>query len=410
MNETENLFAVLRQSADPDTVEALNQLAVLEVFAGSPDADRLSTEALTLGQALGLGYSQLSELFLTRGLYHSSAERRPQAVSYLRESARLGAEAGDVLAVGRAMGNLSDVLAGMDPAAAVDAARTSAEHLRRTGSGVYLAVTITNLAEGLLQLGDWDAAEAELTQAPDPDAHADIDQIRWKQAWLAALRGDARTAEAWLVEMPERRQASEDPQWKSGVSIVAALTAAARGRPQDALRHARAALAHTDALGISFETVRWAWPLAARCAYELDDTAATVELLAMLDSYQPGQLAPMLRAERDLVRALLAAAGGDGDAAASFIAAVKSLREMSTPYHLAHGLLDYAQYLTAAGAARDAGAAHDAGAAALAASAAAEARDIAGRLRCQPLLDRADALTPRDPVTVTPQDSPRVAR
>jgi hypothetical protein len=307
------------------------------------------------------------------------------------------------------MGNLSDVLAGMDPAAAVDAARTSAEHLRRTGSGVYLAVTITNLAEGLLQLGDWDAAEAELTQAPDPEVYAYIEQIGWKRAWLAALRGDAGTAEAWLAELTERQRTSEDPQWKSGVNILEALTAAARKRPQDALRHARAALAHTDALGISFETVRWAWPLAARCAYELDDTAAAVELLAMLDSYQPGQLAPMLRAERDLVRARLASAG-DGDAAASFIAAVKSLREMSTPYHLAHGLLDYAQYLTAAGAARDAGAAHDAGAAALAASAAAEARDIAGRLRCQPLLDRADALTPRDPVTATPQDSSRAVR
>jgi len=50
------------------------------------------------------------------------------------------------------------------------------------------------------------------------------------------------------------------------------------------------------------------------------------------------------------------------------------------------------------------------GAAAHAASAIAEARAIAGRLRCQPLLDRADALTPRDPVTATPQDSPRAVR
>src|SRR5271163_4564108 len=91
---------VLRAGPDPDTVEALNQLAVLEVFAGSPDADRLTTEALTLGQ--GLGPSQLSVLFLTRGLYHGSAERRPQAISYLRESARLAAQADDAFAVGRA--------------------------------------------------------------------------------------------------------------------------------------------------------------------------------------------------------------------------------------------------------------------------------------------------------------------
>ena len=305
---------------------------------------------------------------------------------------------------GRALGNLSDALAGRDPAAAVDAGRAAIEQLRRTGSRIPLAVAITNLAEALLQLGDWDAAEAELTQAPDPDVHTDIEQIGWKRAWLAALRGDARTAEAWLAEMSERQRTSEDPQWKSGVSILEALTAAARGQPQDALRHARAALAHTDALGISFETVRWSWPLAARCAYELDDTAATVELLTLLDSYQPGYLAPMLRAERDLVRARLAAGDGDAGATAAFTAAIKSLRAQSTPYHLAHGLLDYVEYLLVSDDARAVGAT---GAAEAAIE---EARDIAGRLRCQPLLDRAVALVPPNSVTATPQDSPPVAR
>ena len=46
---------VLNADPDADTVQALEQLAVLEVFAGSPDADALTTEALTLGQALDVG-------------------------------------------------------------------------------------------------------------------------------------------------------------------------------------------------------------------------------------------------------------------------------------------------------------------------------------------------------------------
>jgi tetratricopeptide (TPR) repeat protein len=79
---------VLKVGPDTDTVWAMNRLAVLEVFAGSPDADQLSAEALTLGQALNVGPSHLGELLLTRGLYHALAERRPQAISYLRESAR----------------------------------------------------------------------------------------------------------------------------------------------------------------------------------------------------------------------------------------------------------------------------------------------------------------------------------
>jgi hypothetical protein len=104
----------------------------------------------------------------------------------------------------------------------------------------------------------------------------------------------------------------------------------------------------------------------------------------------------MLRAERDLARARLAA-DDDGVAASSFTAAITALRERSTPYHLAHGLLDHAQYLVHTGDADAAVAAVD------------EAREIAARLRCQPLLDRAGAMTPQDPPTLTPQDSPRVA-
>jgi hypothetical protein len=62
---------------------------------------------------------------------------------------------------------------------------------------------------------------------------------------------------------------------------------------------------------------------------------------------------------------------------------VSGLYERCTPYHLAHGLLDHAGYLShlddAAGAAIG------------------EARDIAGRLRCQPLPDRAADLLPAEP-------------
>jgi hypothetical protein len=98
----------------------------------------------------------------------------------------------------------------------------------------------------------------------------------------------------------------------------------------------------------------------------------------------------MLRAERDLARARLAAADGGLDAAAAFAAAISSMREQSAPYHLAHGLLDHARYLTVL---------HHAEAAARALG---EARDIADRLRCGPLLDRAANLTPAVPPAPAP--------
>ena len=427
---------VLRTRPDTDTVWVLNRLAVLEVFSGSPDADQLSAEALTLGQALGVGLSQLAELFLCRGLYHVRESRRPQAISYLRESARLAERVGDGFVAGRALLNLADALATTEPAAAAEAARTAAGALRRTGARLQLAAAIMNVAEALLQAGDWDTASAELAPDADSDALPDLEDLAVERGWLAALRGDHGTAEAVLSSLRDIR-ANEDPQIIAGIGVLEAFAAAAQRQPADALRHARAVLARVEATGISNIFPRWAWPLAARCAHELADSAAVRDLLAFLDAYQAGYLAPMLHAERNLVRARLAAADGAATAAASFTAAIVSLREQSTPYHLAHGLLDHAEYLMAAGSAanardagsaanardagsaanaRDAGSAanaRDAGAAenaALAASAIAEACDIAGRLRCQPLLDRADALTPRDSATAAPQDSPPVAR
>jgi class 3 adenylate cyclase/tetratricopeptide (TPR) repeat protein len=377
---------VLRADPDADTVRALEELAALEMFAGSPDADRLTSEALALGQALGTDAGQLTGLFTTRGVYHGMAGRHPQAVAYFREAARLAEQAGDNLRLGVVLLNLSEALAVTDPAAAVDAARTAAEHLRRAGARDYLAFAITNLAHVLLLLGDWDTAEQELTQAVDSGGLAGIDYLPCYLSWLAALRGDADTAETMLGALQDL-QASEDPQDRAKISLARAFTATARQEPGQALRHARDTLAHVGALGISHECLCWAWPLAARAAHDLGDATAVGELLALLDSYQPGHLAPMLRAERDLARARLADYHGDRDVMACFTAAIASLREYSTPYHLAHGLLDHAQVLSRWGDTE------------AAAAAAGEARDIARRLRCRPLLDRTELIPTQPAVT-----------
>jgi tetratricopeptide (TPR) repeat protein len=372
--------AVLRDGPDADTVRALEGLAALETFAGSPDADRLTTEALTLGQALGTGAGQLTGLFTARGIYHGLAGRYPQSIAYLREAARLATHADDNVRLGVVLLNLSEVLAFADPAAAADAAGTAAGHLRRAGARNHLSFAITNLAQALLLLGDWDAAERELTQALDSGELAGIDYLPCYLGWLAALRGDADTAETMLGALRDL-QASEDPQDKAKISIAEAFTAAARHQPGNALRRARDTLSHVDAVGISHECLCWAWPLAARAAHDLGDTTAIGELLTLLDSYQPGHLAPMLRAERDLTRARLADHHGDPDAAAVFAAALADMREHTTPYHLAHGLLDHAQHLSRRGDAAAAAAATD------------EACGIATRLRCRPLLDRAEAIS-----------------
>ena len=376
--------AVLRDHPDADTVRALRELGALEMAVGGPEADALMAEALTLGQALGVDDATLADLFVTRGLCHASAGRNPEGAAYFREAARLATQVGDTLALGLALLNLSDAISATDPAAGAEAARAGATALRQTGARRYLAVAVGNLSQALVMTGDWDTAEAELSRALDEDGLADIDYLACQRAWLAALRGDAPAAQAILAGLSDLR-ASEDPQDQAMVAVAEAFTATAGRQPAVALDKARAALGYAAALGIGADAPRWAWPVAARAAYELADTATTAELLALLDGYQPGHLAPMLRAERDLARARLAAADADPAAGEAFTAAVAALRQHSTPYHLAHGLLDLAAYLT------------DAGDVPAAAQAIDEARDIAQRLRCQPLLERAEELTGVNP-------------
>ena len=107
--------AVLRDDLDANTVRALGELATLEVFAGSPDADALSAEALALGQDLPVDEAILGGLFTTRGNCHAFAGRNPQAAAYFREAARLAGQASDTRQLGAALLNLADTVTGTDP-------------------------------------------------------------------------------------------------------------------------------------------------------------------------------------------------------------------------------------------------------------------------------------------------------
>ena len=206
------------------------------------------------------------------------------------------------------------------------------------------------------------------------------------RGWLSALRGDTPTAGAVLAGLGDLR-ASEDPQDKAAISIVEAFTAAARGQSADALRHARATLAHAGALGIGHEYLRWAWPLAARAAHDLRrhrhhrascspcSTATSPgnwPRCSEPNATWPAPASPPPTATRP---------------PQAFAAAIAGLRQHSTPYHLAHGLLDHAAHLLRTG---------DDGAAAAATG---EAAGIAERLGCQPLLDRAETIQPARPRT-----------
>jgi tetratricopeptide (TPR) repeat protein len=338
-------LAVLSEEPDADTVSALGSLASAEVFTGGPDADRLTTEALLLAQTLDVRGTVLAAALGGRGIYLTFAGRLTEAVAYHRESARIAEQAGDVREQARALINLADGVGRSDPHASRDAALAALDLLRHTGDRGRFAFAVTNAFIAQLEVGAWDDAEQTIASAIDRDGlDDDDDAVVSTKAWIAALRGDASGAAA-LVEGLADMRAADDSQDQTALGMLLAFVAAAQHRPADVLIHARNALAHIEVLSPSTDTIRWVWGLAARAAHELHDVPAERELLALLVPYRPGQLGSIMHAERELCAARVAAADSNADAGTMFAAAIAGLRERSTPYHLAHGLLDYAAYL-----------------------------------------------------------------
>jgi class 3 adenylate cyclase/tetratricopeptide (TPR) repeat protein len=375
-------LAVLSSEPDHDTVRAMQERATLETFGGGPDGHRLASEALTLGQALDVEPAAIMESFITRGIAAEVQMRHAEAVADLEYAARVAERVGETGRWTIAMLNLANVLRVTDPAASAVAARAAVERARQMGAQYNLASAVSNLAVALLLTGDWDEAERELRHSVEFDGFetgsVELAYVVMYLIALPALRGD-RTAMAESTDGIDAARTSEDMQERSIAHLVDTFQAAGRGEFREALRHAQLALAYADALGIASESVVWAWPLAMRAAFSIDDRAVVGELLAQLDAIPVGHLPPLLRAERSLARAKQRAATGDPDADDALVPAITELRAVGSPYHLAHGLADRADYLIVQGRVDDADEVR------------AEVRSIGARLRAPGLVTRAES-------------------
>jgi class 3 adenylate cyclase len=376
-------LAVLTPEPDVDTVTALLYLGQAESRDGEETSHSHIEQALELGQALDVGDALLAQLFISRGVEYSTMDRPAEAAAALLYAAQLSARAGDREGEAKALTNLSDTLGPVDPRAAADAARAAAERSRQVGGRRMLAFALANLAEALMTVGEWDEVAAVLQDGYDRDGldSADITHLLFVR--LAALRGHVDAAQELLDTGLDRFRSSEDPQDLSAIDLLEALHAAATGDHFAALEHAQASAGYEIALGVRAETVRWAWALAARSAHNVGDTATQQKLLDDLDRHPIGKLPLVLRAERDLIRARLTAGSDDAQAARLFELAIEAHRRIPALFHLAHALVDFAEFLRRTG---------DADASELAF---AEAAQIAERLGARPLAERAAAAQTR---------------
>src|SRR4051794_1009046 len=138
-------IAVLSEAADADTVAAMSVLGAAATFSDSEDADRLTSEALALAQALAVPAGTLAEVMTRRGVWHAFRGRQVEAAAYHRESARLAEQAGNAAAQSKAVLNLASCLAISDPGTAITVARDSAELARRAADRTLLAYALENV-------------------------------------------------------------------------------------------------------------------------------------------------------------------------------------------------------------------------------------------------------------------------
>jgi class 3 adenylate cyclase/tetratricopeptide (TPR) repeat protein len=367
---------VLQEGPDADTVSALAQLSTLEVFAGNvEEAERQIQEAMRIAQELGLPLASYAQLFTGRGLVHDASNRHIEAVAAYREAARLAEMSGSSDLHGMAQLNLSDTLCAQGQwSAAIEAAQLSAALLRRAGSATSAFAT-GNLMQALLLAGRWDEVAAIVQAGSGAESAFDHAYFSWPAALLAALRGNTDELPP-LVELVRSVADSEDPQDRATVAITDAVIAACAGDLRTAAKSAAEAIAAGELVGTASEGVHWGWPIAADAALAAGDLEEAERLLSWTDRRPEGHLHPVVRADRLRIRARLLAARGDAGAGEEFAAAVRALRALESPYHLAVGLADQARYLAESGARESAEQLSD------------EAQLIAERLGAQPLLAR----------------------
>ncbi|HET9091540.1 MAG TPA: adenylate/guanylate cyclase domain-containing protein [Acidimicrobiales bacterium] len=376
--ELRGALSVLEDEPDAATVEALAGLANVEAFSGNlEEADRLGRRALSLGQALVVGDGPLGRLLMLRGVFHGMRTETAEATAYLREAAQLAERAGATADLSRVLLNLSDVQAGFDPRSSAEVARVALEHARRVGAADAMNFATVNLSVALMELGQWDEAVTVLRHGVESDGLGE--PAAGILVFASALRGDPTDASTYLAEPTA---GIENLQTRATADLVAAAVMAARD-PERALAHARKVLEASGGIGVRHETIRWAWPLAVRLAADLGHVEVLDELIAFIDAQHPGHLPPQLRGERELAAARRADLESEVDAAAAYQDAVAALRRTDSPYRLANGLLDWADFL------------HRRGGPGAGDAMIEEARVLATGLGCRPLVERAQMLASR---------------
>jgi tetratricopeptide (TPR) repeat protein len=338
--------ALERGKPTAELAAALAALGRMRVLGGhGDDAVAPLERALTLAEQL-----QLPEVFVealtSKGLLLMYQGRLAEARIQL-EAAVVRGHAEQLSASElRAQNNLLALLEASDRfAEVVDRIERAKALARRRGERFWEAMLLCGTVGPLVRLGRWDEALAiAAEEEPRTAGEGAISQLLLGSV-IYCERGDLEPADARLAAADKLR-GSDNPQSRVSHALVEARLLRAHGRPSDALAAAERGLAALGELPITDAQIKGALIEAIEAALAVPDLAKAEELLAILDSLDPGQLTPLLDASKARFHARIDAARGRDDGIEDrFLRATALFDEFDMVFHCAVTQLEHAEWL-----------------------------------------------------------------
>jgi class 3 adenylate cyclase/tetratricopeptide (TPR) repeat protein len=367
---------------DPDAVlvHGLCLAARLTSFTNDLDlAAPYLERGFSIAEAQRLDGSLFAELFAAEGGVHRGRREPHRAAASFREAARHARAIDAVDQTSGVLLNLSDCLLPLSIEEAIEPARQAIALARRRGSKFQLAMATGNLAQALVLAGDWGAVDELMTEA-EREGVRQMPYCGWPAGLLGLYRGEVDKIKQAQVELAVLA-GSQDPQDILNMALVDVMVAAVEGRYRDVLEIVWTTLDTSAAYEVSAEFFRYAVPTALDAAFELDEPAEAQRLLDWIRAVPRGHHFPLTAAAADLAEARLLSRISDPAAADSYANAVDSFRRYGSPWHTADALLRSAEHGRSTGDTASVTAAAD------------EARTIAERLNCRPMLRRVGELS-----------------
>ena len=329
--------------SEPDTDLALvaAQLARLAYFAGDRERAIEAVEvALDMAEALRAP-EVLAEALTTKATV--GWQHPHEAEALLREALRL-AIANDLPAAAlRAQFNLSGLAIEHSRFGEARSILEEALTLARVrGDRSWEAMLVSQLADALVNLGEWDEAEA-LCRGISVEGR----QRQFARGLLVHTLARILIGRGEVDELPPFLAnaglvTSSDRQTRAASLMAEAALRNAEGQPREALAAAVEALEQWRALN-QFHYLTEALVEAADAAFELDDLERVESLLAMAEELTPVQRRPLLDAQTARIVAKLAARRGE-PADDGFEFATRKFHDLEMPFWVAVTLLEHAEH------------------------------------------------------------------